>query len=206
MIRYQEEDLKNPGRILQRIVILQILFQVVLTLAFGALVVPYLADGATTASRKQTKLSAMPSLDWLTIPFDWTLVRFETFQGYMAAASYGITSLAMSVCVWKSVRRSKKCADFSFTIYCIHGALCWAYGKAFPNSAAFWVCLVTSFALTAVIAERLCMREELEDIPLASLISSAPSGSSGMDLAGSKSGKPRPGSHQEMVPIIIRQD
>lgn len=169
---------------------------------------PYLADGATGASRKQTKLSASatPSLDWLTIPFDWTLVRFDTFQGYMAAASYGITSLAMSVCVWKSVRRSKKCADFSFTIYCIHCALCWAYGKAFPNSAAFWVCLVTSFALTAVIAERLCMWEELEDIPLASLISSAPTGSSGMDLAGSRPGKPRPGSHQEMVPIIIRQD
>lgn len=122
----------------------------------------------------------------------------------MVAASYGITSLAMSVCVWKSVRRSKKCADFSFTIYCIHCALCWAYGRAFPNSAAFWVCLVTSFALTAVIAERLCMREELEDIPLESLLSRAPPG---MDRHGStKSTDPHPGSHQEMVPIIIRQD
>jgi len=38
MMIYQQEDLKNPCRILQRIVILQILFHIILTLAFGALV------------------------------------------------------------------------------------------------------------------------------------------------------------------------
>lgn len=91
----------------------------------------------------------------------------------MAASAYALTSLIMAFCIWKVTKRSSKCADFSCTIYLIHALACWLYNKdglGFPTSIHFWVCMIVSGVTTAVIAERLCMREELEDIPLASFV------------------------------------
>lgn len=109
--------------------------------------------------------------------FDWTSVQYSiySFQGAMTAASYALTSLVMALCVWKLVTRSSKCADFSFTIYFVHVIMCWIYSKdthGFPTSVSFWICMSISCATTAVVAERLCMREELEEIPLTSLVQS----------------------------------
>ena len=87
----------------------------------------------------------------------------------MVAASYGISSIIMAVCIWKLIKRSSKCADYAFTMFFIHACVCWIYGRetlGFPNSAAFWTCIVSSFAVTAVLSERICMWEELQEIPL----------------------------------------
>jgi len=55
--------------------------------------------------------------------FEWkATVGFDTFQGYMVAGSYGLTSLFMSIAIWKIVKRMKKCADFCFTVYFVHFA------------------------------------------------------------------------------------
>ena len=91
----------------------------------------------------------------------------------MAASSYALTSIVMGLCMWKVMRRSSKCADFSCTMYFIHVIVCWLYNKdslGFPTSIPFWFCMGTSGVTTAVIAERLCMREELEEIPLTQFV------------------------------------
>lgn len=102
-----------------------------------------------------------------------------SFQGSMAAVAYALTSLVMAVCMWKVMKRSSKCADFSCTMYFIHVIVCWLYHKdslGFPTSVHFWFCMITSGVVTAVVAERLCMREELEDIPLTQFVKESEQG------------------------------
>ena len=123
--------------------------------------------------------------------FEWkTTVGFDTFQGYMVAGSYGLTSLLMAVAIWKIVKRMKKCADFCFTVYFVHFAMT-SILSGFPLSIPWWICLASSFAITALLSEWLCSREELADIPLSSLL---PTGSS------SRSGSPK-----GMVPLVVVQ-
>jgi hypothetical protein len=96
----------------------------------------------------------------------------------------------MAVAIWKIVKRMKKCADFCFTVYFVHFATT-SILSGFPLSIPWWICLASSFAITALLSEWLCSREELADIPLSSLL---PTGSS------SRSGSPK-----GMVPLVVVQ-
>ena len=129
---------------------------------------PYHADDQPK-NKKASSVAATTTHSGLLMPWDWTLIRFDTFLGIMVAASYGVSSIIMAACIWKLIRRSSKCADYAFTMFFIHACVCWIHGRetlGFPNSAAFWTCIVSSFALTAVLSERICMWEELQEIPL----------------------------------------
>lgn len=133
---------------------------------------PYYVSPSTTSG---TDKDHSPSTNLLSIIFDWTSVKYSmySFQGIMTAASYALTSLVMALCMWKVMKRSSKCADFSCTMYFLHVIACWLYNKdslGFPRSVPFWFCMIASGVTTAVVAERLCMREELEEIPLSQFV------------------------------------
>ena len=106
---------------------------------------------------------------------DTSLVNFTDFTGYMVASSYGIASILLSIGIWKVVKRMKKCADFTFTVYFIHTVVCWIGQPGwFPlQNMAWWICIGTSFALTALVSEWLCSREELAEIELSELVPAA---------------------------------
>eukprot|EP00890_Picochlorum_soloecismus_P005854 jgi/Picsp_1/626/NSC_00622-R1_coatomer subunit beta -1 len=173
MVLYGKDEF-NPRTIVFQILSLQAIFYIILGVAQLVLVAPY--------SGKLTPKSL----------FEWkTTVGFDTFQGYMVTGSYGLTSLLMSVAIWKIVKRMKKCADFCFTVYFVHFAsTCVLSG--FPLSIPWWICLASSFAITALLSEWLCSREELAEIPLSSLLPTRSSSS-------------RSGSPKEMVPLVVVQ-
>ena len=63
------------------------------------------------------------------------------------------------------VERAKKCLDFTATLFLIHAMLCVAYA-GWPRSFEWWAVNLVSLILMAVLAEWLCLRRELREIPL----------------------------------------
>lgn len=69
------------------------------------------------------------------------------------------------------IERAKKCLDFSATLYIIHLFICIIYG-GWPSSITWWVVNVTGLALMSLLGEWLCIRRELQEIPITRLRSS----------------------------------
>lgn len=63
------------------------------------------------------------------------------------------------------VERAKKCLDFSVTLYVIHLLICIMYG-GWPSSITWWIVNCTGIAVMALFGEYLCIRRELQEIPI----------------------------------------
>ncbi|KAI8544413.1 hypothetical protein RHMOL_Rhmol08G0294400 [Rhododendron molle] len=63
------------------------------------------------------------------------------------------------------IERAKKCLDFSATLYIIHLLICIMYG-GWPSSITWWVVNGTGVAVMALLGEYLCIRRELQEIPI----------------------------------------
>ncbi|GBG00659.1 hypothetical protein Rsub_13421 [Raphidocelis subcapitata] len=71
------------------------------------------------------------------------------------------------------VERAKKCLDFTATCYIWHIVFC-AVHSGFPRTLTWWGVNFAGFIATALAGEWLCVRRELQDIPLVSRISANP--------------------------------
>ncbi|KAH9615447.1 hypothetical protein KSS87_021362 [Heliosperma pusillum] len=63
------------------------------------------------------------------------------------------------------IERAKKCLDFSATIYIVHLFICIMYG-GWPSSFTWWIVNIAGLAIMALLGEYLCIRRELQDIPI----------------------------------------
>ncbi|CAN1836413.1 Protein SYS1 homolog [Linum perenne] len=63
------------------------------------------------------------------------------------------------------IERSKKCLDFSATIYITHLFICLVYG-GWPSSLTWWVVNITGLAVMTFLGEHLCMKRERLEIPM----------------------------------------
>jgi len=63
------------------------------------------------------------------------------------------------------VERAKKCLDFTATLYLLHLLFCCAY-RGWPRSAEWWLLNGAGLATMAVLGEWLCLRKEMQDIPM----------------------------------------
>lgn len=68
--------------------------------------------------------------------------------------------------LWFFIRRGKQCLDFTVTVHFFHMIGCWVYNSHLPTSLSWWLVNVACVALMAVIGEYLCMRSELQAIPV----------------------------------------
>ncbi|KAJ9527330.1 hypothetical protein QJQ45_025593 [Haematococcus lacustris] len=66
------------------------------------------------------------------------------------------------------VERAKKCLDFASTAYFLHLVACWGY-EGFPLSLAWWTVNALGLLITSLLGEWLCVRREMQEIPLGSL-------------------------------------
>jgi hypothetical protein len=64
------------------------------------------------------------------------------------------------------VEKSKKCLDFSVTLFVIHLLLCTIYSGGFPSTWDWWIVNFTGMIIMVLLGEYLCSRKELSDIPL----------------------------------------
>ena len=89
---------------------------------------------------------------------------YRTLRGVFPIAAYLVSALAGSVVLYFVVERTKKCLDFTLTLYLFHFVGCSFYG-GFPLSVEWWVTIGVSAACMTLAGESLCMKKELRDIP-----------------------------------------
>eukprot|EP00532_Pseudo-nitzschia_australis_P016889 CAMPEP_0168262382 /NCGR_PEP_ID=MMETSP0141_2-20121125/9676_1 /TAXON_ID=44445 /ORGANISM="Pseudo-nitzschia australis, Strain 10249 10 AB" /LENGTH=158 /DNA_ID=CAMNT_0008200781 /DNA_START=334 /DNA_END=810 /DNA_ORIENTATION=- len=66
------------------------------------------------------------------------------------------------------VEKSKKCLDFSLTLFVVHLLIVCVYG-GFPSTWDWWIVHTSSVITMVLCGEYLCARREMEDIPLLQL-------------------------------------
>jgi len=102
----------------------------------------------------------------LTNIFQYRALNFSDRHGVLTIVCYTLTALCGAVALWKIVRRTKQCLDFSVTAYMIHILICWMYNSSLPNTLSWCILTVVAAAIMCVTGEFLCLKTELEDIPL----------------------------------------
>ncbi len=93
-------------------------------------------------------------------------VNFTSLSGILECLCCLCSGALGSYIIANVVERSKKCVDFTATLYFIHILCTCLYSQQFPLVWEWWVVNVLSSVLMASLGEYLCSRNELEDIPL----------------------------------------
>ncbi len=68
-----------------------------------------------------------------------------------------------------TAQRAKRCWDYSATVLILHTVLSWVY-DAFPLHWDWWVIAAVSFVITTTLGEWLCMRVEMADISVDTIL------------------------------------
>ena len=74
-----------------------------------------------------------------------------------------------AIFIAKIVERAKKCLDFTITLFFFHFLGCLVY-RGFPSRSEWWTIQFLSVIVTVLLAEYLCARLELADIPILDLL------------------------------------
>lgn len=103
------------------------------------------------------------SLDQL---FGYEVLHFSHAAGKLVMCAFVLNALTGSLALWYIVQRTKLCLDFTCTLHLFHLIICWIFNGMFPHSASWWLTSVICTVLMTVLGEYLCMRTELQAIPL----------------------------------------
>ena len=71
-----------------------------------------------------------------------------------------------SIGLWYIVQRTKLCLDFACTVYFLHLVACVWYNSGLPYTLSWWLINIVCTAILCVTGEFLCMRTELQSIPV----------------------------------------
>jgi len=93
-------------------------------------------------------------------------INFSDRSGICTLMCYLLTALVGSVGLWMFVKRTKQCLDFTVTCYVIHILLSWMYSGSAPSTLSWWLFTTVGVTVMCVCGEFLCLRSELQDIPL----------------------------------------
>ena len=74
-------------------------------------------------------------------------------------------SLHRSLLLALIVEKSKKCLDFSVTLFLLHIIICSIYG-GFPSTWDWWIIHILGMIMMVLLGEYFCSKRELSDIPL----------------------------------------
>jgi len=86
--------------------------------------------------------------------------------GILTISCYTLNALLGSLALWVVVKRTKLCLDFTATTYLIHLIFCLFYNGSLPNTLSWWLFTLASIGIMCVSGEFLCLRTEMQDIPL----------------------------------------
>jgi len=86
-------------------------------------------------------------------------------MGWIDNAAVLMSSFIGSLLLALIVEKSKKCLDFSVTLFLIHIVLCSIYG-GFPSTWDWWIIHILGMIMMVVLGEYFCSKRELSDIPL----------------------------------------
>lgn len=92
-------------------------------------------------------------------------VGIWTMRGWVDSFAVLLAEAMGSVLLAIIVEKSKKCLDFSVTIFLIHFLLCTMY-DGLPATWDWWIVHVFGTIMMVLLGEYLCSRRELDEIPL----------------------------------------
>mmetsp|Transcript_24091 Transcript_24091/g.80975 ORF Transcript_24091/g.80975 Transcript_24091/m.80975 type:complete len:168 (-) Transcript_24091:1820-2323(-) len=92
-------------------------------------------------------------------------IRLSFASGWIPMVVYFVNALFGALALCGIVERAKKCLDFTFTFHFVHLLSC-CYYSGFPTSWEWWVANGLALACMALLGEYLCMKRELQEIPL----------------------------------------
>jgi hypothetical protein len=99
--------------------------------------------------------------------FSHHAIKLSYTGGWVTIAAFFFNALAGGCFLAIVVERAKKCLDFAATIHLLHLCCCTMY-DGFPNSWEWWIMNLMSLVVMSLLGEYLCMRREMQDIPLLS--------------------------------------
>lgn len=131
-----------------------------------------------------SQIVALQSLHYLTLGFciqcnhvvfgtSITIDRIFTARYYDISSGQGwvdngavlISSLVGAVLLAMIVEKSKKCLDFTATLFFIHFVVCCLYDGA-PMTWSWWIVHIVATIVMTALGEYLCSRREMNEIPL----------------------------------------
>jgi len=111
-------------------------------------------------------------LDFLlgqTISFGqlFTGLSISNTPGLISLISVVVTAAFFPWALVVVVERARKCLDFTVTLFIFHLAFAVALDK-FPTYWLWWLVHVVCLIYITLVGENLCMRKEMQEIPLTS--------------------------------------
>lgn len=97
--------------------------------------------------------------------FSHRSIRLSSPGGWMSIAAVFLNALAGGCFLCIVVERAKKCLDFAATTHLLHLCCCVVY-DGLPDSWEWWLVNIMSLVVMALLGEYLCMRREMQEIPL----------------------------------------
>ncbi len=97
--------------------------------------------------------------------FTTKYLQLWTAEGWIDNSAILISSIVGAFLLALIVEKSKKCLDFSITLFFVHFLFCTIY-DGFPASWDWWIVNVFGLIIMVLLGEYLCSRVELREIPL----------------------------------------
>ncbi|XP_045505142.1 protein SYS1 homolog [Colias croceus] len=101
--------------------------------------------------------------------FEYHEIHVKDNEGRSVILAFVINAVIGAYLLWLLVGRTKLCLDFSCTYYGFHLLVCWLYNGMFPTTFSWWALNIACAAITCVAGEFLCLRTELQAIPLSNI-------------------------------------
>mmetsp|Transcript_37102 Transcript_37102/g.54548 ORF Transcript_37102/g.54548 Transcript_37102/m.54548 type:complete len:197 (-) Transcript_37102:87-677(-) len=137
----------NPWLIFSQIVALQCFHYVILGAIFQA---------------NHTLFATSVSLDRI---FTAKYLDIWSGPGWVDNSAVLLSSVTGALLLALIVEKSKKCLDFSVTIFVIHAIACTCYG-GIPDTWDWWIVHIMGMIIMIILGEFFCSRRELMEIPL----------------------------------------
>jgi protein SYS1 len=92
-----------------------------------------------------------------------------TWRSYMDIITTLLASCADAWLLVVIVEKSKKCLDFSITWFLCHLAFVYMYNFSFPTHMEWYILHIVATIIMILLGEHLCVKRELDEIPLLTL-------------------------------------
>ncbi|XP_035452209.1 protein SYS1 homolog [Spodoptera frugiperda] len=101
--------------------------------------------------------------------FEYHEIHIRDSEGRSVIFAFVVNAIIGAFVLWMIVGRTKLCLDFSCTYHGLHLIACWMYNGTFPTTFSWWALSVSCACITCVAGEFLCLRTELQAIPLSNI-------------------------------------
>eukprot|EP01025_Chloroclados_australasicus_P041013 TRINITY_DN4320_c0_g1_i1.p3 TRINITY_DN4320_c0_g1~~TRINITY_DN4320_c0_g1_i1.p3 ORF type:complete len:209 (+),score=16.23 TRINITY_DN4320_c0_g1_i1:177-803(+) len=105
------------------------------------------------------------SLNYL---MDYRAMAMNSRTGWLTILACALNAVPGAFWLSFFVQRAKKCLDFTVTCHFIHLCVCWGV-IGFPKSVEWWITNLLGLTVMTLLGEWLCVRREMEDIPMSEL-------------------------------------